>query len=224
MSKRVRLLLALPAFAALSVMPACEQRFRDMYDQPRYKPLAPSDLWGDGRASRPPVDGTLPQSRGTFAGASSGRAQQSEPEPPVLALEALRDDVREAAKPGASPSFALPPITPQLLARGHDRFDIFCAPCHSVAGDGDGMVARRGFPHPPSFHSDRLRSASDAHFYAVITYGYGAMYSYATRVEPADRVAIVAYIRALQLSQHALAARLADEDRAHLPSASGATR
>jgi hypothetical protein len=216
MSGRVQLLLALPAVVALSVSSGCEQTFRDMYDQPRYKPLARSDLWSDGRASRPQVDGSVPQSRGTFAGASSGRAQQLAADPAVPALEALRDDVRDTIRTGSSTSFSLPPVTPQLLARGHERFDIFCAPCHSVVGDGDGMVARRGFPHPPSFHTDRLRSASDAHFYAVITYGYGAMYSYATRVEPADRIAIVAYIRALQLSQHAPVARLSDHDRAQL--------
>ena len=89
------------------------------------------------------------------------------------------------------------------------------------------MVARRGFPHPPSFHTDRLRTASDAHFYAVISNGYGAMVSYATRVEPADRLAIVAYIRALQLSQHAPLGNLPDEDRARLgeaPAPRGQTR
>jgi mono/diheme cytochrome c family protein len=97
----------------------------------------------------------------------------------------------------------MPPITSELLARGRERFDIFCAPCHSIAGDGDGFIARRGFPHPPSYHSDRLRSASDAHLYAVISEGYGAMYPYARRLVPSDRMAVVAYIRALQLSQHA---------------------
>ncbi len=95
------------------------------------------------------------------------------------------------------------PITMALLRRGRERFDIYCAPCHSPVGDGDGMVARRGFPHPPSYHSDRLRSAPDRHFYDVMTNGYGVMRSYADRVPPEDRWAIVAYIRALQLSQYA---------------------
>src|SRR4029078_13618013 len=103
-------------------------------------------------------------------------------------------------------------MTPEALARGRDRFDIFCSPCHSIAGDGDGMIARRGFPHPPSFHTDRLRNASDAHFYAVITNGYGVMHSYARRVPPSDRLAIIAYIRALQLSQHAPTALLDPKD------------
>jgi mono/diheme cytochrome c family protein len=89
-----------------------------------------------------------------------------------------------------------------LLARGQQRFDIYCAPCHSRAGDGDGMIARRGFPHPPSYHQPRLREAPDRHFYDVMTNGYGIMRSYADRVPPEDRWAIVAYVRALQLSQN----------------------
>ena len=88
-----------------------------------------------------------------------------------------------------------------------------------IVGDGDGMITRRGFPHPPSFHIDRLRAAPDAHFYAVITHGYGAMYPYATRVPPDDRWAIVAYIRALQLSQRASVETLGDSDRERLASA-----
>ena len=104
----------------------------------------------------------------------------------------------------------------QTLARGRERYDIYCSPCHSIAGDGDGMVARRGFPHPPSYHSDKLRNAPDAHFYNVITNGYGVMYSYADRVEPRDRWAIIAYIRALQLSQNARIDDVPPEHRAEL--------
>ena len=100
-----------------------------------------------------------------------------------------------------------PPIDADLLARGRERYDIFCSPCHGFAGKGDGMVVQRGFPAPPSYHSDRLRAAPARHFFDVISNGYGAMYSYAARVEPRDRWAIVAYIRALQESQHA---RVAD--------------
>ena len=103
-----------------------------------------------------------------------------------------------------------------MLARGRERFDIFCSPCHGIAGDGDGMIVRRGFPRPPSFHTGQMRAASDAHLYAVVTDGYGAMSAYATRVEPADRVAIVAYIRALQLAQHAPLAVVPDAERARL--------
>ena len=94
-------------------------------------------------------------------------------------------------------------VTPERLHRGQERFNIYCVPCHSVLGDGEGMIVQRGFPHPPSYHEERLRQAPDVHYYDVITNGYGVMYSYAARVAPDDRWAIVAYIRALQLSQHA---------------------
>lgn len=188
----------------LTMLGGCERTFRDMYDQPRYKPLAASRLWPDGRASREPVEGTVAHAEGTLAGTSSGQRGLVAPGPALPALASVRDDLRPAtgAAAGAT-AFALPSITPALLARGRDRFDAFCSPCHGIVGDGDGYVVRRGFPAPPSYHTDRLRAASDAHFYAVITDGYGAMYPYATRVTPSDRMAIVAYIRALQLSQHA---------------------
>ncbi len=109
-----------------------------------------------------------------------------------------------------------PAVDAQLLARGQQRYDIYCSPCHGMSGKGDGMVVRRGFPAPPSYHSARLRAASAQHFYDVITHGYGVMYSYASRVEPHDRWAIAAYIRALQESQNA---KLADapELRSKLP-------
>jgi mono/diheme cytochrome c family protein len=109
-----------------------------------------------------------------------------------------------------------PQVDAQLLARGRERYDIYCSPCHGLAGDGDGMIVQRGFPRPPSYHADRLRAAPAQHFFDVITNGYGVMYSYASRVEPRDRWAIVAYVRALQESQRA---RLADvpELRSKLP-------
>jgi mono/diheme cytochrome c family protein len=109
-----------------------------------------------------------------------------------------------------------PPVTPALLARGQQRFNIYCAPCHDRVGDGNGMIVQRGFPRPPSYHIDRLRQAPSQHFYDVITNGYGAMYSYAARVAPADRWAIVAYIRALQASQDATLAQLPEDERSAL--------
>jgi mono/diheme cytochrome c family protein len=96
-----------------------------------------------------------------------------------------------------------PAATPDLLHRGQEQYDIFCTPCHGLAGRGDGMIVARGFPKPPSYHTDRLRAAPAQHFVDVITNGHGVMYSYAARVEPQDRWAIAAYIRALQLSQGA---------------------
>lgn len=96
-----------------------------------------------------------------------------------------------------------PPVTTALLARGRQQFGIFCAPCHGLAGDGDGMIVQRGFPTPPSYHTARLQAAPAGHLFDVVSNGYGVMYPYGARVAPADRWAIVAYIRALQLTRHA---------------------
>ena len=109
-----------------------------------------------------------------------------------------------------------PPVTAKLLERGRERFDIYCSPCHGFGGQGDGMVVERGFPRPPSYLEPRLLAAPANTFYNAITKGYGVMYPYATRVGPHDRWAIVAYIRALQLSQHATLAQ-APEAREKLP-------
>ena len=109
-----------------------------------------------------------------------------------------------------------PPLTRALLTRGHDRFGIYCAPCHGQTGEGNGIIVERGMPHPTSYHDQRLREADDRHFFDVITNGYGAMYSYASRVDPGDRWAIVAYIRALQLSQHATLDDVPDSERQKL--------
>ncbi len=110
----------------------------------------------------------------------------------------------------------VPPVTLALLQRGQEQFRIYCTPCHSELGDGNGMIVQRGFPHPPSYEEARLRAAPVQHFFDVITHGYGVMYSYADRVDTADRWAIAAYIRALQLSQHAAVADLKPDQRAKL--------
>jgi mono/diheme cytochrome c family protein len=115
-----------------------------------------------------------------------------------------------------SSSTERPELTPELLARGREQFDIFCSPCHDRLGTGNGGVVQRGMPRPPSYHIDRLRSAEDQHFYDVITHGYGAMYSFASRVTPPDRWAIVAFIRALQLSQNAALDDVPAEERQRL--------
>jgi len=106
----------------------------------------------------------------------------------------------------AAAAKAPPPMTAALLARGRERFGIFCAPCHGLAGDGDGIIVAHGFPAPPSYHIDRLLAAPAQHFYNVISAGYGVMYAYADRIDPQDRWAIAAYIRALQLSRRATVA------------------
>jgi mono/diheme cytochrome c family protein len=99
-----------------------------------------------------------------------------------------------------------PDASPAVLARGRERVDIYCAPCHGLAGDGDGVIVAHGFPKPPSYHIDRLLAAPASHFYNAISKGYGVMYAYSDRVDPGDRWAIVAYIRALQFSRRATVA------------------
>ena len=110
------------------------------------------------------------------------------------------------------------PVTKEFLLRGQERFNIFCSPCHGRVGDGQGMIAQRGFPQPPSFHSERLREEPVGYYYDVITNGFGVMYSYASRIQPRDRWAIVAYIRALQLSQNSTLEDLPAEARQELES------
>jgi mono/diheme cytochrome c family protein len=193
------------SWALLTTLAGCERGLHEMYDQPKYKPLAPTSLFADGNSSREQVQGTVPHATGGLAGASSGRSG-------ALTAAAV-------SEPQAGVEYANPlPITLSALVRGRERFDIYCAPCHGRAGYGDGMIARRGFPAPSSLHSPRLRAAPDSHFYQVITDGYGVMYPYADRINAADRWAIVAYIRSLQLSQHAPAATLDAQDLSALTS------
>ncbi len=164
-----------------------------MQVQPRYDPLAPSAFFEDGRSARPAVPGTV--ARG----------------------ELRIDEGFYAGKVNGEPVNAFPfAITPKVLARGRGRFNIYCTPCHGYRGDGRGMIVRRGFPQPPSYHIDRLRRAPVGHFYDVISNGYGAMYSYAARIPPRDRWAIVAYIRALQMSQHASIDDVPEAERSKL--------
>jgi mono/diheme cytochrome c family protein len=130
--------------------------------------------------------------------------------------------VGPAAEPSGTVEFRsqplmAPPVTLELLTRGQERYRIYCTPCHSELGDGRGMIVQRGFPAPPSYHIDRLRQAPPQYFYDVITDGHGAMYSFADRVQPQDRWAIAAYIRALQRSQNASLEKLAPEQRRSLP-------
>jgi mono/diheme cytochrome c family protein len=134
---------------------------------------------------------------------ADGKALQAPPDGTVA-----RDD------PGDVSALAnRPAMTIDLLKRGQDRFGIYCSPCHDAAGYGNGTVPARGFPHPPSFHIDRLRNAPSRYFVDVMTNGHGVMYSYADRVSPSDRWAIAAYIRALQFSQNAAASSLPQQDQ-----------
>jgi mono/diheme cytochrome c family protein len=194
--------------AALWLLFGCEKVVRNMYEQPKYKPLDAAALWADGQSARPLEAGVVVRSAGAIAAASSGRLGEqpldaaAQPVYPRDERGALRADPSLQAVV-AEPKVEAAPVTLGTLRRGRERYDIYCAPCHSVSGDGDGMVVRRGFPAPRTLHSDRLRSAPDSYLYGVISEGYGVMYPFADRITPRDRWAIVAYIRALQLSQHA---------------------
>ncbi|MGH8124306.1 MAG: c-type cytochrome [Rhodanobacteraceae bacterium] len=217
---RVRVLrnVAVCVFAA-ATLTGCERGMHEMYDQPKYKPLTSSPLWSNGNSSRPQVPGTEPYSAGALAGVSSGRMDRVKLVPPAGPVSGVDAEGKPLARAGAaaSPGFSDPlPITMKLLERGRQRFDVYCAPCHSRVGDGDGMIAERGFPHPPSYHTPALRKAPDSHFYKVISDGYGVMYPYADRISPHDRWAIVAYIRALQLSQDAPKSDLSAQDMQEL--------
>lgn len=166
----------LVAGAAL-LMVACRQ---DMHNQPRYKPLAASTFFGDGRASRPVIEDTV--ARGHMR----------------------LDEARFTGKVNGADIDAFPfTITRADLQRGHERFNIYCSPCHGELGDGQGMIVKRGYRQPPSFHTDKLRNAPIGHFFDVETNGFGAMPSYASRVPVDDRWRIISYIRALQYSQAA---------------------
>jgi mono/diheme cytochrome c family protein len=151
-----------------------------MHDQPRYEPLEASPFFANGAASRTPVDGTVARD------------------------ELQAETYLYTGKVGGSLGQALPfPLTRQLLERGQERYNIYCSPCHDRVGNGAGIIVRRGFRHPPSFHQARLREAPLAHYFDVISNGFGAMMDYAMQLTPRDRWAVAAYIRALQLSQHA---------------------
>jgi mono/diheme cytochrome c family protein len=169
-----------------------------MYDQPKYKPLAASEFFSDRRASRPLVEGTV--ARG-FLDSSGARRAGALPGAPG---------------PEATLSMLPVPLTRELLARGRERYEIFCTPCHDRTGGGEGMVVRRGYRPPPSLHVDRLRDAPVGHFYDVMTRGLGAMPDYAQQIAPDDRWAIAAYVKALQLSQRAVIDDLPPEERSKL--------
>ena len=163
---------------------------QDMHDQPKYVPLRESRFFGDARSARPLVEGTVARGH-------------------------LRDDaLLYTGTTGGNPSEVFPfRVDERVMRRGQERFDVFCAPCHGRSGQGDGMVVLRGYRRPPSVHQDRLRNAPVGHFFDVITNGFGAMPDYASQVNADDRWAIVAYIRALQLSGHATLADVPPAER-----------
>jgi mono/diheme cytochrome c family protein len=171
----------LPALLALTFVTAgCRI---DMHVQPYFRPLTKSDFFADGRSARNPVEGTV-----------------------------ARGDLREDAylytgKINGNPGDYMPfPVTREVLEHGHERFNVYCTPCHGRVGDGNGFIPSRGLKRPPSYHIDRLRKVPVGYFFDVMTNGFGVMQDYSAQVPPRDRWAIAAYIRALQLSQNATAA------------------
>jgi mono/diheme cytochrome c family protein len=179
----------------------CGVRF-DMQDQPRYKAYKKSDFFADKRGSRDPVEGTV--ARGQLHDNKAfytGKIDNPNPNAQVQTATDQSGNTVVASFPNDVDEFPVP-VTKELVERGRERFNIYCIVCHGPVGNGDGMVVRRGFPQPPTYHDDRLRNAPVGHFFDVITNGWGKMNSYAYQVQPADRWAIAAYIRALQVSQN----------------------
>ena len=162
-----------------------------MRDQPKHEPLEQSEFFDDNRSSRPLLENTV--SRGN-----------------------LRIDRHLYTGTNEDGSFVTDfpfEVTSDVLDRGQNRYDVFCAPCHGATGNGLGMIVQRGMPQPASLHDQRLRDAEAGYYYSVMTNGFGRMYSYASRISPEDRWAIVAYVRALQLSQNASLADISAEGR-----------
>ena len=163
--------------SALALLVGCRE---DMQNQPYYRPLRENTFYADKRSARPIIAGTVARGH----------------------LDA--DTYFYTGKVGENDGDYMPfPVTPEVMARGQQRFNIYCSPCHSEVGDGNGMIVQRGFKRPPSYHIERLRKAPIGYFFDVMTNGFGAMPDYSQQVRPEDRWAIAAYIRALQLSQHA---------------------
>ena len=164
-----------------------------MHDQPKYIPMRQSAFFNDERSARPVLEGTV------------ARGQLHD------------DELMYTGKMNGADATVFPmPVDAPLMARGQERFNIYCSPCHGRTGQGDGMVVRRGYRRPPSFHQDRLRAAAVGHFFDVMSNGFGAMPDYAAQIKVADRWAIIAYIRALQLSEHAALADVPAPDRSRL--------
>ena len=188
MSRRLCLLTSVVCLVTATA--GCRQ---DMHNSPKAIPLRESVFFKNGSSARPLVEDTV--ARGT-----------------------LQDDAGFfTGKSGAAAVDALPfALTADVLDRGESRFNIYCTPCHGPTGRGDGMIVRRGYRQPPSFHLDRLREAPIGHFYDTITNGFGAMPDYKAQIAPRDRWAIAAYVRALQLSQHVSVADVPEEDRPKL--------
>jgi mono/diheme cytochrome c family protein len=210
-----RLLAAFCLLPFAFLLSGCRQ---DMQDQPKYKYYRPGDkkFFADGSSSRPPVEGTVPRQMGEYrdredyfftgrvAGQAAGGAQTGAGASTNVGSNTAGGvpGAREAAATGGPDNFPVG-VDMAALERGRERFQIYCAACHGMTGEGDGLIVRRGFRRPPSFYDDRLQEGVTpaAHFFDVITNGWGAMPDYAESIPPEDRWKIIAYLRALQLSR-----------------------
>ena len=195
--KRLIHCLLLTAFCLLAI--GCRY---DMQDQPRYKAYKQSDFFSDKKAMRDLPEGTIPrgflrEDKAFF----TGKKENADLNIQVETTTDASGNTLVSSFPNDIEEFPVP-VTKELVDRGQERFNIYCIVCHGPTGSGDGMVVRRGFPKPPTYHDDRLRNAPVGHFFDVMTNGWGKMNSYASQVPPADRWAIVAYIRTLQISQN----------------------
>jgi hypothetical protein len=187
-----------PVFVLLAALTLAGCR-QDMHDQPKYIPLRPSTFFGDGRSERQLIEGTVARGH-------------------------LNDDALLYTGKGqdGKPSNEFPfPVTREVVARGQQRFNVYCSPCHDRLGTGDGMIVRRGYRRPPSYHIDRLRQAPNGYFFDVITNGFGAMPDYAAQIPVRDRWAIVSYVRALQLSQNSTINDVPAEERGKMAQGQG---
>ena len=197
--KEMRKLLTI-AFLLFTFAFASACRY-DMQDQPRLKPYKSSDFFADGKAMRDFPEGTV--ARGQLREDKvfyTGKKENADPNIQVETTTDASGNTLVSSFPNDVEEIPMP-VTKEVLDRGEERYKIFCMVCHGPVGSGDGMVVRRGYPQPPTYHDDRLRNAPAGHFFDVMTNGWGKMNSYASMIPVADRWAIVAYIRALQASQ-----------------------
>ena len=208
---------------------------RDMQDQPKMKPYRSSTFFRDGLSSRPPIEGTVPRGllkadteffTGKKAGKANAGISATPAETPAGPQPTGTSSVAGAAVNGPQGAAAYPDdvevfpisVTAEIVKRGKERYEIFCSACHGLTGNGDGMIVRRGFRRAASFNDDRLRQAPVGHFFDAITNGWGAMPSYAPQIPAQDRWAIIAYIRALQLSQQKQATQTPSAQTSATPS------
>jgi mono/diheme cytochrome c family protein len=194
------------AAASMAVLAGCRQ---DMHNQPKFIPLRSSEFYSDRRSARYPVPGTIPQ-------LDDKTVDKEQLDPNSYFLSGKHGNTYGNELPGTDQQ-----AVAAVLARGQERYNIYCQPCHSELGDGNGMIVQRGFKRPPSFHVQRLRNAPLGWFYDVISNGFGGMPDYSAQIKPADRWAIAAYIRALQLSQNANESDVAAADRDQLNKPAG---